>query len=180
MRVVLSGASFDPEQDVRFMSAGELLDLSRDNNVNGSISFNITNFDAVTAGLVLQSPNDNPEGDEPRLTSINHRFAQQRLEADAVYPASVIGFGSRVSYQLTINELGKARGETFSGTLLIRIERADEDRQDVKVGEITVEFDASVIGEAIAECNNSEGQGSSCELLRLAPEPAASGLVSAS
>lgn len=84
-----------------------------------------------------------------------------------------------MSYRLTVNELGKNRGETLSGTLVIRIERADDDRQDAKTGEITVEFDASVIGEAIAECNSSEGRSSSCELLRLAPAAQSSGLVAA-
>lgn len=180
LRVVMSGASFDPEQDMRFMSASELQDLGRENTNNGSISFNVTNFDAVTNGLVLISPREDGTEDDPRLTSINHRYAQQPLEPDAVYPAEVIGFGSRETYQLTITEAGKARGETFSGTLVIRIERDDDDRQDARTGEITVEFDASVIGEAIAECNNSEGQSSSCELIRLAPEPAAAGLRAAS
>ncbi len=84
-----------------------------------------------------------------------------------------------MSYRLTVNTLGKARSETLSGTLVIRIERADDDRQDAKTGEITVEFDASVIGEAIAECNSSEGRSSSCELLRLAPAAQSSGLVAA-
>lgn len=173
MRVVLSGASFDPEADVRFMSAAELLDLSQENTRNGSINFNITNFDAVTAGLVLDNPReDGNDDDAPRLTSVEHRFGLRRLESDAVYPAEVIGFGRRVSYRLTIEEPGKARGETLSGTLVIRIERADNDRQDAKTGEITVEFDASVIGEAIAECNSSEGRSSACELVRLAPENA--------
>ncbi len=181
MRVVLSGASFDPESDVRFLSAGEVFDLERENSINGSITFNITNFDAVTEGSVLHSPRDEEMGEDPRLTSVGHQFAFKRVEADAVLPPEIIGFGSKVSYQLTITKLGKVRGETLSGTLIIRVEREENDRQDAKTGEITVEFDASVIGEAIAECNSSEGRSSSCELLRLGtPAQGSSGLLSAS
>jgi hypothetical protein len=163
LHVVMSGATYNPEQDVRFLTAAELADIGLQQVQNGYVELRVTNFDAVGAGAILTDPDPNGGGDAPELDA-NHRLAAVRVEADAIFPMEALLFGSRTTYTLTVEEVGRASGESVSGTLVISVQRADGDPTVVQTGSITLDFTASLIGERIAECNAGEGRSQSCEL----------------
>jgi len=161
LHIVLSGAAYDPEVDVRFLSVDQILNRLLDEERNGVITLRISDSDAVSAGVVLTDPS---QGDGPEL-EVDHNFAAVRIESDAVYPAEVSAFGSRTAYTLTVDEIQRDGNRFISGTLVVAVERADTDPQGVQTGSITVRFSAKLIGERIAECNNEDDRDQLCDFV---------------
>jgi hypothetical protein len=158
LHLVLSGASYDPELDRRFMSAEELISIEHDQDRYGWIEMTVTESDSLANGAVLMQP---AQGDGPSL-DVNYGFGAVRLERDAVYPAEAGILASRVTRSLTLEQVERERGGYVTGTLVLAYERADEDPSSAQTGSIEVEFAAKLIGERIAECNR--GQPAACEL----------------
>lgn len=162
--LVFSGAFFDPEEDQRFVSVEQRLELDHQTQLNGQISAQIGDSDKLTTGMELVQPSmGNPMG--PSFNA-SHRFGLVQLQGDAVFPAEAMQFGGRTTYKLTLDQLAQEPGKSVSGKLVISVEREDNEPAGVITGSVTVEFDAPIIHERIAECNQSEGQSSSCELAR--------------
>jgi hypothetical protein len=166
MHVVLSGAAFDPEEDLRFLPATALVDRALAERGGGRLEFRITDYDAVAAGATLSSRREGLLDDAPFLDDVDLSLGERPLAPDAVYPAETIAPASALTVELTLREAGRARGEAVAGTLVVRLDRAERDRQDAPTGELRIELDAAVIGEAIAECNASGGRASVCEPAR--------------
>jgi hypothetical protein len=162
LHLVLSGASYDPEVDVRFMSADELIAVSLDEERYGRIGMVVTESQGIANGTVLTDPPATDGG--PRLNA-SHRFGAVRVEADAEYPPEALLLASRVTYTLTIDEIEREAGKYVSGTIVVAIDRADDDPAGLQTGSITVDFSAKLIGERIAECNHGQDQSRSCELI---------------
>lgn len=162
LHVVLSGASYDPEVDARFLSAEDVLEIDREEVRNGSIGIQASKFDSLAMGMQLSDPMMG--GDGPHMNA-SHRFAAQRIDADATYPMAANTLGSRTQYTMTFDELGREPGESISGSLVIAVVAGDNDPAGVVTGSMTVDFSAPLIGERIAECNRGEGRNSTCEIL---------------
>jgi hypothetical protein len=156
LHLVLSGASYDPSRDLRFASVTELADLAADAVTRGSIAMRVRRYGAVTSGAVIAIPSNDPEG-APQL-SLDFNFGLKELEKNAEFPAELPRFGSKGTARLTLSELGKAAGESVKGTLEIGIEADDREPSTVRTGRLTVEFDAALISERIAECNASQSR----------------------
>jgi hypothetical protein len=163
MHVVLSGADFDPEADVRFVPVVDRLERERTERLGGRVAFRITDFDGVGGGMLLTSERGGLMERAPRLDDLELALAERALAPDATLPAESLALASRLSMELTLTEAGRARGDSLRGTLVVKVERNDRDRQDAPTGTLTVDLDVPVIGEAIAECNASGGRASVCE-----------------
>lgn len=162
LHVVMSGAVFDPDQDLRFVSASELVDLARESQRLGSASLVVRNYHVFTVGGQLAIPNTG-EGDAPRL-EMSLALGLNELESDATYPAAAPEFGDELTATLTLTEAGRAAGESVVGTVVVKLAPDEDDPADALGGEITIELDAPLISEWVAECNGS-GQlaDSECE-----------------
>jgi hypothetical protein len=150
----LSGASYDPEADLRFAPISEVFDLAREEQLNGSITIRLSKYQLVNTGQVFNLPSSG-NGDTPEL-SVDYSFGLKPLDADAVYPAEVPRFGSRRTAKLTLAEIGRMPGEGIQATLELGVETESQDPSDARTGRLTVEIDAPLIYERIAECNQSQ------------------------
>ncbi len=151
--IAMSGAVFDPSQDFRFAAATELLDAGREAQRKGSAMVQIRNYHAFAAGGQLALP-PTGDGDAPRLdVTISPGLTQ--LADDATYPATAPRLGSKVTATFTVSEAGRGAGETVTGSLVVTVAAAEGEPADVATGAVTIELEAPLISERIAECNNA-------------------------
>ena len=162
VRVRMYGADFDPTQDLRFESVEALQELSQDNARNGTVQFDLTNYERVTAGQSIeQPPAEGADDDGPRL-NVGYTFGLMKLRPDDPFPGAVPPFGSEVKAKLTLEEVGTTPGDPLRGTLELSFERQMGDDASARTGALTISFDARLAHERIAECNTSPNF-SACE-----------------
>lgn len=152
LRIVMSGAAFDPSRDLRFASASELLDLGREAQRKGSATLEVRNYHAFATGGQLAIPATG-EPSSPRL-AVEVTPGLTELQDDATFPANAPALGSKLTATLTLTEAGRSAGEAVAGTLVVEVE-ASEGQADVLTGEVTIQFEAPLVSERLAECNNS-------------------------
>lgn len=151
--LVFSGASYDPEADLRLVSPADLEELAFQESLKGKINARLTKYNQVTTGQVAMSG----PGDGPNL-DVEYSFKINELDAEAVFPSEVPIYGSKFTGRLTFKEAGKKAEESVSGTLELIVEAEAGDPAGARTGKVTLEFDAPLIHERIAECNNGQSR----------------------
>ena len=156
LQLYMSGASFDPESDLRFIDAVALAQIQLDELTKGSVRVSIAPVDKLSAGQQLSTSSDGSDPEAPRL-SVSSRYSEDRVEADAEYP---IGGSPPVQsgdseWRLELDTMGRERGESIAGKLTLEVKRADGDPSNAATGRVEITFDAPIIGERIAERNFS-------------------------
>lgn len=155
LQVRFFGASFDPEQDVRFMSAEEQFALALDNEHNGVMRLSVTELDKVNDGDAIEiPPPDGADPSDPRLV-ITYELGLKKVRSDATYPGEVAAFGSDFSAKLTLESIGRAAGDTVKGSLVMTVKDDASDPPGARSGSMTVRFEAPLVNERIGECNTS-------------------------
>src|SRR5262245_17218736 len=79
LNVVLSGARFDPNQDIRFMSVEQFFEMRADEERNGLITMRVSNSESLANGAVLTDPS--PGGGAPELNA-SHELGLVRVKPD--------------------------------------------------------------------------------------------------
>lgn len=153
LHVVLSGAAFEPNQDLRFLSQSEAERIVREAVQNGSVRLTVKDYKNLTTGTALTLPEPTTSG-APGW-NLTYQFAPLELDADARFPEAPPVYGSNTQWSLTLNEIDPEVGGNITGTLQGTFARGETDPSDARIGTIMVDFTAPVLSERLAECNAS-------------------------
>lgn len=155
MYIMLSGAAFEPESDLRFTDPAEVERIAHDERNRGSVRLRIRAAKLVRAGQTLTDPPEPGaagEG-EPRLDA-QIEFGREELAGDATYPdAPIPQLASTRRLVLKLDNYGTEPGDTVAGTATYTITSAEHDPPGATTGELSIDFSAPLIHERIAESN---------------------------
>lgn len=155
LKIVISGASYDPDRDVRFLSAGELLQIQLDQTRKGLLLMTLEKYNEQPTGQPIEDPRDGDDVLEARLS-----FGVTELQSESQFPAQPGDLGRDVIQRLTLTEKVAKAGDILNGTYEINFSKARDQAATVRTGRITVEFSAPVVEELIARCNLDDGVSS--------------------
>lgn len=178
----LFGFMFNPGEDRRMWTSQEWRTFRQGTQTEPYFLVTVRQADQLDEGDEIEFDSNemaNIDATKPNI-SVSFSPGNGTLDNGSEYPDEIKPFGSRVIAKLTLDrkEENAGYGRTLAGTLTYERQKADGDPGDVVEGEVSVNFQAMVVGERLAECNESTsefgsfgggGNISACDNLN--PEP---------
>lgn len=158
LNIRLYGFTFNAGDDRRFWSAGEWRNWRQGTESEPILHISCRHADKLDDGDEVKydtKDRANINMNDPNIT-VSFAPGQPQLSSGSEYPKEVKPFGSREIAKLTVTRIEEnaGPGRTLAGTIEYERAKLDGDPDDVVEGKITVNFQAYVIGERLAECND--------------------------
>ncbi len=149
--LVLSGATFDPTKDFSYLPAATQLELADEQKRNGRIELRFPDITkaALNTPLVVNYDDSN------QVYSPTVAFGETQVTNATLYPETVPRFGGKGTMSLTLDTLGSGVGGAFSGKLDYTVAKGANDPDNVLTGTVSVQFSGTLVGQAVAECEQN-------------------------
>ncbi|RMG11150.1 MAG: hypothetical protein D6729_18425 [Deltaproteobacteria bacterium] len=157
VRIYMSGAHFDPRQDMRFLSLEERIRISDELQKRGYVMITFADASKIATDTAFQS--DETGSDRDNGVTMLWNAGIQKLSSDAKFPDKIPPMASQQSWTLSLREARLEEGGVVAGTLEITRTRGSFDPESAPEGSFTIDFVAPVIPERVAECNEATGWG---------------------
>lgn len=153
----LSGATFDPTRDQRYVDVVELLRLAQEESRKGSIYLAVVNGDKAARGATFtelsQRERREKEPGDIYLSDSRFRMAKPELDGEAPFEQTRPYWGGAGGLTVKLDAIGSEPGDVVTGTIELDVQRHERDPQSVVTGTLTVRFTAPLIQQRIAEAN---------------------------
>lgn len=163
LRLRLHGFMFNPNRDRRTWTSEEWQHYYHGLDTQPFLDIEVLRADKVKPNDSLEYTVDtsNPSsgggnGEDPALT-VEFQPGSPILTPLSTYPDDTIPYGSKITAKLTINNAPESPGPLgyVAGNLDYEVEKGSNDPDDVVTGKFSVRFSALLVGERLAECNDS-------------------------
>jgi hypothetical protein len=154
--IVASGGSFDPTQDLRFLSATDLFQVSLDDQRLGYLYFVIPDSSKVATGQALQLIPIGATPDPAVMSSgqfalgWGYKKLQNVAAVDLALP-----LGGKVTTAVSFSQVPHKLNDPFAAILAVQYATTMGDPANALAGTVSVKLSGQLVSETLGPCNGA-------------------------